>query len=108
MISRQPIPRQIKAARALLSWTRKDLGNESGMCAETIKNIEYGVSSPKKETLAALVDAFARHGVQFVHYETLTGGPTERASKCSLKVISYVGAVHLTVTAPEIMEEDHD
>ncbi|MDD3181281.1 MAG: helix-turn-helix transcriptional regulator [Alphaproteobacteria bacterium] len=100
--------RQIKAARALLSWTRKDLGNKSGMSAETIKNIEHGVYFPKKETLTALVDTFALHGVQFVHYETLIGGSTESSPKCSLKVISYAGAVHVTAFTPEIGEEGYD
>lgn len=31
MLSRLLSTRQIKAARALLGWTRKDLANESGM-----------------------------------------------------------------------------
>ncbi|HAX90737.1 MAG TPA: hypothetical protein DCY07_00815 [Rhodospirillaceae bacterium] len=108
MINRLLTARQIKAARALLSWTRKNLGNESGMSAETIKNIEHGVYLPKKETLTALVDAFARHGVQFVYYETFAGGSTGSGPKDSLKVISYAGAVHVTSSTPQIGEEGHD
>ncbi|NCC03472.1 MAG: XRE family transcriptional regulator [Proteobacteria bacterium] len=107
MITRLLSARQIKAARALLSWTRKDLADESGLSAETIKNIEYDVYSPKRETLTALIDAFARHDVQFVYYETLIGSPTDSDHNGSLKTVSYAGAVHITAFTPEIREDGH-
>jgi len=108
MITQLLSAKQIKSGRALLSWTRKDLAKETGLSAETIQNIEHDVYSPKKETLTSLVDAFARHGVQFIHYETLIGGSAENSSKDSLKVISYAGAVHVTAFTPEIGKEGHD
>lgn len=97
--------RQIKAARALLSWTRKDLSKKSGMSAETIKNIEHGIYIPRKETLTTLVDTFARHGVQFVYYETLIGGSTASDPNGSLKTVSYAGAVHVTASALKLEEK---
>ncbi len=105
MLSRLLSTKQIKAARALLGWTRKDLGRESGMSAETVKNIEHSIYIPRKETLTTLVDTFARHGVQFVYYETLIGGSTENDPNGSLKTISYAGAVHVTASTPEIEED---
>ncbi len=97
--------RQIKAARALLKWTRKDLAKESGMSAETVKNIEHSIYIPRKETLTTLVDTFARHGVQFVYYETLIGGSTESNHNGLLQTLSYAGAVHVTASTPEIEED---
>ncbi len=104
MINRLLSARQIKAARALLKWTRKDLAKASGMSAETVKNIEHGIYLPKKETLTNLVDTFARHGVQFVYYETLSNNLTEGSPNDPLKIVSYAGAVHVTASTPEIVE----
>lgn len=108
MINRLLSTRQIKAARALLGWTRKDLANKSGMSPETVKNIEHSIYLPRKETLTTLVDTFARHGVQFVYYETLASNPTEGETSGFLKTISYAGAVHVMASIPKIGEEGHD
>ena len=69
-------PEQMRAARGLLGWSRNELAQKAGTSAETIKNIEHGVYSPKKETLAAIVETFLSNGIQFVHYETLVTVPT--------------------------------
>lgn len=58
-------PAQLRAARSLLDWSRKDLASASGVSPETIKNIEHGVFNPQDATLKSLFETFARHGVEF-------------------------------------------
>lgn len=98
-------PEQLRAARSLLDWTRNDLAKESGMSPETIKNIEHGFFSPKKETIIALVETFARYGVQFVHYETLIASSAGSESAGQLQAVSYVGVIRATTFVPEIRGE---
>ncbi len=101
-------PEQMRAARGLLGWSRNKLGQKAGTSAETIKNIEHGVYSPKKETLAAIVETFLRNGIQFVHYETLVTVPTGNDAAGELQALSYAGAVRVTPFVPEIKEEGRD
>lgn len=98
---------QLRAARSLLDWTRKDLAEKSGLSPETIKNIEHGIFSPMKQTILALVETFARHGVQFIHYETLITVPAGYEQVGRLQALSYVGAVRVTASIPDIREEDN-
>ncbi len=58
-------PSQLRAARALLDWTRSDCARISGLSPETIKNIEHGVFAPTQETLERILSAFSGHGVEF-------------------------------------------
>jgi len=101
-------PVQLRAARGMLGWSRNELAQRAGTSAETIKNIEHGVYSPKKETLAALVETLLRNGIQFVHYETFVTAPAENGKTGGLQAISYVGAVRATAFVPEIMEDGND
>jgi len=101
-------PEQMRAARGLLGWSRNELAQKAGTSAETIKNIENGVYSPKKETLAAIVETFLRNGIQFVHYETLVTVQTGNDAVGELRALSYAGAVRMTSFVPEIEEEVHE
>lgn len=101
-------PEQMRAARGLLGWSRNALAQKAGTSAETIKNIEHGVYSPKKETLAAIVETFLRNGIQFVHYETLVTIPTGNDAVDELQALSYAGAVRVTSFAPKTEEEGHE
>lgn len=59
--------KQLAAARALLGWTRDDLDKQSGISAETIKKIEEeSTQNPRATTLNPIIDAFDRHGVEFI------------------------------------------
>ena len=58
-------PAQLRAARSLLDWSRKELAAMSGVSPETIKNIEHGTFTPQDSTLKSLFETFARHGVEF-------------------------------------------
>jgi transcriptional regulator with XRE-family HTH domain len=58
--------KQIRAARGLLNWTQKDLADKAGISREGVKNIENGISNPRKETLLQIQSAFVGHGVDFI------------------------------------------
>ena len=57
---------QIRAARALLDWTRLQLSRASGVPHSTIADYETGrTSSMLTENAGKLVAAFSRAGVEF-------------------------------------------
>lgn len=56
---------QIKAARALLGWTQKDLAHHAELTVDHIRNFEGGRSRPL-EVLESVYRTFSIHGIQFV------------------------------------------
>lgn len=58
--------RQIRAARALLSWSQADLARAANMATSSIKNIESEISSARKDTIAQIYGAFDLNGVEFM------------------------------------------
>ena len=59
-------PAQLRAARALMGWSRRQLNETSAVSVETIKNIEKARNRPAPVTLGKLVRTFAAHNVAFV------------------------------------------
>lgn len=59
-------PEAMRAARALLKWTMRDLATESGVALATINAAENG-RAPRAATATALVEAFAAHGVEILN-----------------------------------------
>lgn len=57
---------QVKAARAILGWTRDNLADASGVYGQTILNFENGNSVPRMETVKQLVSALERNGIEFI------------------------------------------
>jgi transcriptional regulator with XRE-family HTH domain len=57
---------QIRAARALLNWNQSQLADYSGVARGTIKNIENGDTAPRRDTAAAIQEAFEKFGVEFL------------------------------------------
>lgn len=55
--------RQIRAARALLDWTRGDLAAASGLSLSAVLRLESGGSDPRRSTLLAVEEAFRVQGV---------------------------------------------
>ena len=74
------LPAQLRAARALLSWSREDLAERSGIGAGTIKDFEVEKSDPKQGTVHKWRRAFEAAGVEFTD-ETETSGPGVRLKK---------------------------
>jgi transcriptional regulator with XRE-family HTH domain len=66
---------QIRAARGLLNWSRKDLAEKSGVSFSSMMRLESfdGVPSSNVKTLDALKKAFEEAGVEF------TGSPDSQA-----------------------------
>jgi predicted transcriptional regulator len=59
-------PAQLRAARALLDWSRIDLSRASGVSVETLKNLEAGKCKPQDTTVEKLLSAFSGWGVGFI------------------------------------------
>jgi len=59
-------PEQIRAARALLDWSRDDLATATALSADTIRRIESGSLQPRTSTIAAIKAAFETRGVEFL------------------------------------------
>jgi transcriptional regulator with XRE-family HTH domain len=59
-------PRQCRAARALLGWSRARLAKESGVPVPTLERYERGETSPYLRTVAKLRRTMERAGVIFV------------------------------------------
>jgi transcriptional regulator with XRE-family HTH domain len=74
------LPAQLRAARALLGWSREDLAERSGIGAGTIKDFEIEKSDPKQGTVHKWRRALEAAGVEFTD-ETETSGPGVRLKK---------------------------
>ena len=59
---------QIRAARAMLEWTRADLAKHSGVGFSSMIRIESanGVPGAQAKTLEAIEKAFEKAGIQFI------------------------------------------
>ncbi len=53
----------IRAGRAWLDWTQKDLAARVGINVTTLRLIETGASEPEQATVTAILRAFAREGL---------------------------------------------
>jgi transcriptional regulator with XRE-family HTH domain len=62
-------PSQIRAARALLNWSRADLAKLSGVSEPTIHRFENGVNEPETRTANKILEAFDKHGVEFSYHQ---------------------------------------
>jgi transcriptional regulator with XRE-family HTH domain len=71
--------RQLKAARALLDWSQRDLSKKSGVSLPTIANLERdeGELGGSEATRKKLLAAFNRAGLKFLNAAEL--GVTLRA-----------------------------
>lgn len=57
---------QVRAARSLLGWSRRELAIVSGVSAGTIKAIEHGLSDTRLSTLRRLARTFKAHDIEFL------------------------------------------
>jgi len=58
--------RQIRAARGLLGWNQEELSKKAGIARVSVKNIETGVTTPRRDTLESIYEAFQDYGVEFM------------------------------------------
>ncbi|WP_457646428.1 helix-turn-helix transcriptional regulator [Profundibacter sp.] len=75
--------RQVKAARALLDWSQRDLAEASGVSYPTIARLETadGPVGGRAETAAAIRAALETAGIEFIAENG--GGPGVRLRKGS-------------------------
>ena len=59
---------QIRAARGILDWSRRDLANSSGISFASMMRLESfdGVPASNFKTLEAIKKAFEEAGVEFI------------------------------------------
>ena len=78
-------PAQLRAARALVGWSRDDLANHSGVGAGTIKDFEkINGSDPKQGTVQKWQRALEAAGVVFTDEDDMMG-PGVRLKESSRK-----------------------
>ena len=64
---------QVRAARSLLGWSRRELAIVSGVSPGTIKAIENGLTDARLSTLRKLAQTFKAHDVEFLFEGCWTG-----------------------------------
>lgn len=57
---------QVRAARAILRWTTRDLSERAKVATGTINRLEQELTSTNHSTLIALRQAFETAGVEFI------------------------------------------
>jgi DNA-binding XRE family transcriptional regulator len=67
------IPAQLRAARALLDWSRKECGVALGVSAETIKNIESEKYKPLKGTVNKIMRTLSEYNIEFIGHHRFLG-----------------------------------
>jgi transcriptional regulator with XRE-family HTH domain len=70
---------QVRMARAALNWSVRDLAEAARIHRNTVTNIETGRYVGDAATLAAIVSALKRAGVEFI--DENGGGPGVRLRK---------------------------
>ena len=70
---------QVRMARAALNWIVRDLAEAAQIHRNTVTNIETGRYAGDAATLAAIVSALKRAGVEFI--DENGGGPGVRLKK---------------------------
>ena len=58
-------PSQLRAARALLNWSRAELAERSGISKPTLHRFENGTNEPEIRTTEKLLNVFNDHGIIF-------------------------------------------
>src|SRR5262249_26878913 len=81
---------QVRMARAALNWSVRDLAQAAQVHRNTVTNIETGRYAGDPTTLAAIVSALKRAGVEFI--EENGGGPGIRLKKKRQKKKRKIGA----------------
>ena len=66
-------PEQVKAARALLAWSQRELASAARIAVSTIADFERGLRTPVENNSQAIRDALEGKGLQFI-----AGGVVDR------------------------------
>jgi transcriptional regulator with XRE-family HTH domain len=67
---------QCRAARGLLDWTQQELADRAGIGIVTVRQVEAGLSKPRRATLEVIKRAMEAAGIEFI--DENGGGPGVR------------------------------
>ncbi|MDD3181284.1 MAG: helix-turn-helix transcriptional regulator [Alphaproteobacteria bacterium] len=59
-------PSQLRAARALLNWSRADLSGYAGVSEHTIHRFENEITFPEERTITKIHDVLVRAGIELI------------------------------------------
>jgi transcriptional regulator with XRE-family HTH domain len=74
---------QCRAARGLLDWTQQELADKAGIGIVTVRQVEAGLSKPRRATLEVIKRAMEAAGIEFI--DGNGGGPGVRLRQRSRK-----------------------
>lgn len=80
---------QIRAARALLNWSQKRLGDEASMTQTPIASMEKDIESCRESTVRLVVMTLENNGIEFFREEDGTIGVKLRPQKAGLNIFGY-------------------
>jgi predicted transcriptional regulator len=84
-------PEQLRAARAVIDWSRDDLANRSGVSPNTVWGFERGHSDPKLSTLNRRQRELEAAGVLFLDQgDTVGPGVRLKGEPEEAKTAMYV------------------
>ncbi|NDJ52481.1 MAG: helix-turn-helix domain-containing protein [Chloroflexi bacterium] len=58
--------RQIRAARALLEWSRDDLAKAAAVSVSALLRLEQGISDTRTSTVSKVLAALSAAGIEFI------------------------------------------
>lgn len=58
---------QVRAARAMLNWTQRQLADATGLTERTINAVEDGKAKVYPSTIQKIVGAFESEGIRFMN-----------------------------------------
>ncbi|MDD3181285.1 MAG: helix-turn-helix domain-containing protein [Alphaproteobacteria bacterium] len=70
-------PSQLRAARALLNWSRADLSKRTGVSEQTIHRFENGTHKPETQTTHRLLTALEAAGIDFTDHDGVRFKPDD-------------------------------
>lgn len=93
-------PSQIRAARALLEWSGRDLAARLKMSPATISMIESGHNAGSIDTITAIYTEFAKAGLEFL--------PNDGVARRQASFIEYKGAEGFRSFMDDVYETARD
>lgn len=70
-------PAQLRAARALLNWSRSELATQAGVSEQTVHRLENGLNAPETKTQQFILKTLERAGVEFQGFEGVRYKPED-------------------------------
>jgi transcriptional regulator with XRE-family HTH domain len=88
---------QVRAARALLGWSQRDLAKNAKIAVSTVADFERGQRVPVPANIQAIRDAIASAGIVFTAGGAVAGGKHDRAlaARPNGQPIRLIGATDL-------------